>query len=151
MTGHQENPGSGFKLQGEASTVVDIEALVKAVGVRHVRTLNPLKLKECDEALEWAKGVVTGSREPVVLITRWPCILKKYSEADKAEFGQEAMKCEVVEASCIGCKACVKTGCPAIIFDSAAKKARIDALQCVGCGVCAQVCPKHAIITKAGV
>jgi indolepyruvate ferredoxin oxidoreductase alpha subunit len=47
---------------------------------------------------------------------------------------------------CIGCKMCTKTACPALRFDTDAKKARIYEPSCVGCGICAQVCPKDAIV-----
>jgi indolepyruvate ferredoxin oxidoreductase, alpha subunit len=150
MTGHQDNPGTGFQLQGEPTVAIDIEAVVKALGVKNVRSVNPLNLSACDEALDWASDIVKERREPVVLITRWPCVLKKASAADREEFGLERKTCSIDEAACVGCKLCVKTGCPALIFDPARKKVRIDALQCVGCGLCAQVCQKQAIMTKAG-
>ncbi len=51
MTGHQQNPGSGFDLKGEASPIIDIEAVVRSVGVHQVRTINPNDLAETKEAL----------------------------------------------------------------------------------------------------
>ncbi len=145
MTGHQDNPGTGFTLQGMPTKVVDITTLVKAMGVDHVRTVNPLDLKEVRETFAWALAL----DEPSVIITRWPCVLKKHSMDDKKEFGDYRGTCAVDEAKCIGCKACVRTGCPALRFDKDTKKVKIDAGQCTGCKVCAQVCPKNAI-TKVG-
>ncbi len=141
MTGHQENPGSGFTLQGMPTKAVDIPALVKAIGIDHVRTVNPLDLKEVREAFAWALAL----EEPSVIISRWPCVLKKHSAADREEFGDYRGTCVVDEAKCIGCKACVRTGCPALRFNKDTKKVKIDAVQCTGCKVCAQVCPKKAI------
>jgi len=142
MTGHQDNPGSGRTLQGRKAVLVDIEKLVQACGVEHVRTINPNDLKAVKEALDWALGL----DEPAVIITRWPCVLKKLSPLDKEEFKDAfAGRCAVDDAKCIGCGACVRTGCPAVIIDKAAKKARISAEMCVGCGVCLQVCPVKAI------
>jgi len=147
MTGHQENPGSGFTLQGEVSEIMDIETLVKAMGAKNVRTVNPMNLKEMKEAFDWAYSI---ENEPVVIITRWPCVLKKLSIADKEEFNVDKTVCEVDSEKCIGCKGCMKIGCPAIEFNKETKKASIDPVQCVGCTVCNQVCPKKAIDKKVG-
>ena len=103
--------------------------------------MNPLDLKETREALAWALSL----EEPSVIITRWPCVLKKHSPADKKEFGDYRGACKVDADKCIGCKMCIKTGCPALRFDKDAKKVSIDAMQCVGCKVCLQVCPVKAI------
>lgn len=145
MTGHQDNPGTGFTLQGEPTKMANIPEIVKALGVKHVRTVNPLRLDELKEAFDWAYDL----DEPSVIISRWPCALKKLSEYDKEEFEYVPGKCEIDEDKCIGCKMCVNTGCPAIHFDKAAKKSRIDKVQCVGCEVCMQVCPVKAI-SKVG-
>ena len=145
MTGHQENPGTGFTLQGMPTKIADIPTIVRALGIDEVRVVNPLDLKESREALAWALSLDV----PSVIVTRWPCVLKKHSDADKTEFGDYRGTCKVDEAKCIGCKMCVKTGCPALRFDKEAKKVSIDATQCVGCKVCLQVCPVKAI-SKVG-
>ena len=142
MTGHQENPGSGATLQGAPSTIMDIERIVRALGYSHVWTINPLDLTAVKQAIDNA----LDHDGPSVIVTRWPCALKKFSEADLSEFGQ-AMggKCTVNEAKCTGCEFCLKTGCPAIRFDREAKKAHVDEVQCTGCSVCTQVCWTGAI------
>ena len=145
MTGHQENPGTGFTLQGEPAEIANIPAIVKSLGIKNVRTVNPLKLDELKEAFSWAYDL----DEPSVIISRWPCALKKYSEEDKKEFGYGFTKCEIDEEMCIGCKKCISTGCPAIYFDKEGNVSRIDSVQCVGCEVCMQVCPVSAI-SKVG-
>lgn len=142
MTGHQENPGSGYTLQGEPTKIVEIEPLVRACGMENVRTVNPNDLKEMKDAIDWAMNLEESS----VIITRWPCVLKKFTELDKQEFSEAfKSKCEVDHDKCIGCKMCIKTGCPAISFNKETKKASIGKDQCVGCEVCMQVCPKQAI------
>lgn len=142
MTGHQENPGSGYTLQGEPTKIVEIEPLVRACGMDNVRTVNPNDLKEMKDAIDWAMGLEESS----VIITRWPCVLKKFTEIDKQEFAEAfKSKCEVDHEKCIGCKMCIKTGCPAISFNKETKKSTINKDQCVGCEVCMQVCPKQAI------
>ena len=90
-----------------------------------------------------------GLDEASVIITRWPCALKRFSQADIDEFGRVfTEKCVVDEEKCVGCKKCTKTGCPAISVDKEAKKASIDRNQCLGCEVCLQVCPKNAIVKE---
>lgn len=142
MTGHQENPGSGKHADGSPAPVIDIETVVRALGANNVITVNPNDLSEVNRALDWAFAL----DEPSVIITKWPCVLKKFSSLDKEQYPEAFKTKHVVDKSlCIGCKLCTKAGCPAISINKAEKKAEIDATQCVGCGVCAQVCPKKAI------
>jgi indolepyruvate ferredoxin oxidoreductase alpha subunit len=144
MTGHQENPGSGLNIRREKTNETDIEALVRALGVDKIRTVNPNELKEVRGALDWALSL----DEPSVIITRWPCVLKKFSEQDKTEFPGAFREKMTVSSACIGCRICLKCGCPALSFDGVQKKAVIDRNMCVGCGVCVQVCPKSAIVKE---
>ena len=142
MTGQQENPGTGLTIQGKITEAVSIEAIARAFGFNNVRVINPNQLSEVKEALDWALGL----QEPSVIITRWPCVLKKQTDLDKEEFrGSFTDVYWVNEEVCIGCKKCTRTGCPAIVFQFDKKKSSIDPEKCVGCSVCAQVCPVHAI------
>lgn len=142
MTGHQQNPGTGYTLQGDVTSEVNIEELVKACGVKHIRTINPNNLSQVKETLDWAFNL----EEPSVIIARWPCALKKFSKQDIEEFNNPfTSKCSVNTDKCIGCKLCMKIGCPAISFKSEEKMVSIDSNKCVGCEVCSQVCPKDAI------
>jgi len=145
MTGHQENPGTGYKLQGEEAKQIDIPKLCEAIGIEHIANVNPLDLEAVDKALEDAFAY----DGPSVLITRWPCVLKKFSDQDKKEFDLAPKTYVVEDEKCKGCKICTKTGCPAISFDNETKKAYVDKYMCVGCSVCAQTCPFDAI-GKAG-
>ncbi|WXR61310.1 indolepyruvate ferredoxin oxidoreductase subunit alpha [Peptostreptococcaceae bacterium AGR-M142] len=142
MTGHQQNPGTGFTLQGMPTKQVDLEQLVKACGIDKVKTVDPNRLDEVKAVFDWAFDL----DEPCVIITRWPCVLKKFSEQDKEEF-KDAFKnqCVVDHEKCIGCRKCIKTGCPALSFNKETKKTTINKDQCVGCEVCLQVCPVNAI------
>lgn len=142
MTGHQENPGSGYTLQGKATKEINIEDMVKACGIDNVVTIDPNDLTAVRNALKWAESL----DEPSVIITRWPCVLKKLNDKDKIEFIDVfKSKCYVDQDMCIGCRACTRTGCPAIEFDYEGKKSYINPSACVGCTVCLQVCPVHAI------
>ena len=145
MTGHQENPGSGFNAKGEPAPMINIEELVRAIGVKHVLVIDPNDLKAVDAALDECLAL----DEPSVIITRWPCALKKFSPQDKAEFSPLFSERYKVEPdSCIGCRACLRCGCPAMSCDAESGKVVINASQCLGCGVCAQVCPKNAIVKE---
>lgn len=145
MTGHQDNPGTGYTLQGDEAYITDIPEVVKALGIKHIRTINPLNNAETKEAMDWAFAL----DEPSVIISRYPCALKKYSEHDLNEFGPITGVCDVNQEVCIGCRKCVGTGCPAIYFQKEINKSSINKAQCVGCELCAQVCPVKAI-SKVG-
>ncbi len=140
MTGHQENPGTGFTLMGDPANEVDIPMLCRAIGVKedNIYIVNPLDLKATDAALTDA----LAKDEPTVIIAKWPCILKKFSEKDKKDFDLSPKQCEIDQEKCRKCKTCVKTGCPAI---TAADQITINPDSCTGCSVCRQVCPFDAI------
>jgi indolepyruvate ferredoxin oxidoreductase alpha subunit len=140
MTGHQENPGTGFTLMGEETTEVDIPALCKALGMKgqNIYIVDPAILSDVDAALEDA----LAKDEPTVIIARRPCVLKKFSEADKSEFDLSRRGRVIDESLCVKCGACLKTGCPAI---RSAEIVSIDRAACTGCGVCGQVCMFGAI------
>ncbi|MBQ9843726.1 MAG: indolepyruvate ferredoxin oxidoreductase subunit alpha [Oscillospiraceae bacterium] len=131
MTGHQQNPTTGFNLKGDPCTKIDLETLCRAVGIRRVRVVDPYDLQQCDAAIKEETAV----DEPSVIISRRPCALLKYVK-HKAPVIADADKCA-------GCKSCMKIGCPAIsIVD---KKAKIDNTLCTGCGVCTQLCKLDAL------
>ena len=131
MTGHQQNPTTGFNLKGDPCTKIDLETLCRAVGIRRVRVVDPYDLAQCDAAIKEETAV----DEPSVIISRRPCALLKYVK-HKAPVIADAEKC-------VGCKSCMKIGCPAIsIVD---KKAKIDNTLCTGCGVCTQLCKLDAL------
>ena len=131
MTGHQQNPTTGFNLKGDPCAKIDLETLCRSVGIRRVRVVDPYDLKQCDEAIKEE----LAANEPSVIISRRPCALLKYVKHKKPL---------VVDSDkCFGCKACMKIGCPAIsIIDG---KAKVDATQCVGCSVCEQLCKSGAL------
>ena len=131
MTGHQQNPTTGYNIKGEPATAVDLEALCHAIGIQRVTVVDPYDLKEVTRVLKEE----LAAEEPSVIISRRPCALLKYVKHNPP--------LSVAPDKCIGCKACLGIGCPAISYRE--DKAVIDATQCVGCGVCKGLCPKGAI------
>ncbi|WP_297479453.1 indolepyruvate ferredoxin oxidoreductase subunit alpha [Thermococcus sp.] len=136
MTGHQPHPGTGGSETGRKFNEIDIEALVKALGVKYVKTVDPYDLKQTREAIKEAMQV----EGPAVIIAKRECVIPVIR---RGEIGEIPL---VVEEKCTGCKACILlTGCPALVYDPETNKVRIDNLLCTGCGVCNQTCPFDAI------
>ncbi len=131
MTGHQQNPTTGYNIKGDPAAAVNLEDLCHAIGIRRVRVVDPYNLKECDEVLKEE----LAADEASVIISRRPCVLLKYVKP-KPPVKVDADKC-------VSCKMCMKLGCPAISMKQG--KAHIDFTQCVGCGVCEQLCKVGAI------
>ena len=134
MTGHQQNPTTGYNIKGDPAGKVDLEALCRAIGIRRVRVVDPYDLAACDAAIREE----LAAEEPSVIISRRPCVLLKTVKAKKP--------LTVKTEACRGCKKCMSFGCPAISIRD--KKAVIDATLCVGCGVCRQLCPFGAIVEE---
>ena len=131
MTGHQQNPTTGYNLKGDPCTKIDLESLCHAVGIKRVRVVDPYDMEICQTVIEEE----LEAKEPSVIISRRPCALLKYVK-------HPGPICSNPE-KCKGCKACMKIGCPAISMVDG--KAKIDATLCVGCGVCEQLCKFDAL------
>ena len=131
MTGHQQNPTTGYTIKGDPTAAVSIEALGAAVGINRIKVVDPNNL---EQTLEVIKQELAAA-EPSLIISRRPCALLKTVKHLPA--------LSIDADKCTGCRMCMKIGCPAISFSD--KKARIDFTQCVGCGVCSQLCKFDAI------
>ncbi len=131
MTGHQQNPTTGYNLKGDPCTKIDLESLCHAVGIRRVSVVDPYDMEKCQEVLKEE----LAAKEPSVIISRRPCALLKYVK-HPGPICADPEKCK-------GCKACMNIGCPAISMEDG--KAKIDTTLCVGCGVCEQLCKFDAL------
>lgn len=131
MTGHQQNPTTGYNLKGDPCTKIDLESLCHAVGIRRVRVVDPYDMETCKAAITEE----LSADEPSVIISRRPCALLKYVK-HPGPICSDSEKCK-------GCKACMNIGCPAISMENG--KAKIDDTLCVGCGVCKQLCKFDAL------
>ena len=138
MTGHQDNPGSGYTLQGDMAAAIKIEDVLRAYGYQNIIIVDPQDLTAMQKAVDDA----LASEVPAAIITRRPCLLIKRMKHDIG-------KCVVDTSKCIGCRKCLQVGCPAVMVKD--RKSCIDPTQCVGCTVCAQVCPVGAISRKEDV
>ena len=136
MTGHQQNPTTGYNIKGDPAAAVNLEELCHAIGIKRVRVVDPYNLKECEDAVLEELAI----DEPSVIISRRPCVLLKYVKAKPPV--------KVNTDKCIGCKMCMKLGCPSVSIKNG--KAHIDFTQCAGCGVCTQLCKFGAIETEVG-
>ncbi len=152
MTGQQNNPASGYSIKGEAANAIDLEALCRAVGVKHVDVVNPHDINACRKVLDKA----LECDEVSVVIARAPCVL--IPEMKKA--ANIPYRTQV--ASCTGCMACVRLGCPAISWNPVSPEkakslgykekqkgfALINEVQCNGCGQCRALCKFDAIVRQ---
>lgn len=131
MTGHQQNPTTGYNIKGDPAGKINLEELCRAMGFNRVTVVDPYDLAECDRVLKQE----LAAQEPSVIISRRPCVLLKYVKHEKPL----QVDCD----KCVGCKSCMRLGCPSISIKDG--KAVIDATLCVGCGVCKQLCKFGAL------
>lgn len=131
MTGHQQNPTTGYNLKGDPCTKIDLESLCHAVGIKRVKVVDPYDMETCQTVIKEE----LAAKEPSVIISRRPCALLKYVK-HPGPICSDPEKCK-------GCKACMNIGCPAISMVDG--KAVIDETLCVGCGVCEQLCKFGAL------
>ena len=136
MTGHQQNPTTGYNLRGDPAGKIDLEALVRAMGINRVRVVDPYNLAEAEAAVREE----LEAEEPSVIISRRPCALLKMVKRGEPV--------RVNSGKCKSCKACMKLGCPAISFKEG--HANVDTTQCFGCKVCSELCKFGAFETLNG-
>lgn len=131
MTGHQQNPTTGYNIKGDPAGKIDLESLCRSMGFSRVTVVDPYDLEACDKVIKEE----LAAKEPSVIISRRPCALLKYVKHNPP--------LTVKQENCVGCKSCMQLGCPAISIKD--KKAVIDNTLCVGCDVCRQLCKFDAL------
>jgi indolepyruvate ferredoxin oxidoreductase alpha subunit len=133
MTGHQQNPGTGLQLNGQPSPKLDFEAIIRALGVKRVQTVDAYDLANLKKIISEEMAV----RELSVIIVKRECALISKTLTEKYH---------ILPDKCVACKACLRIGCPAMSFNG--KHTVIDPTLCVGCGVCSQLCRFGAIVKE---
>ena len=133
MTGHQQNPTTGYNIKGDPAGKIDLEALCRSMGFNRVFVVDPYDLAACEKTIREE----LDADEASVIISRRPCALLKYVKR-KPPLTVNPEKCK-------SCKSCMRIGCPAISMKNG--KARVDGTLCVGCGVCTQMCRFDAFET----
>jgi indolepyruvate ferredoxin oxidoreductase alpha subunit len=132
MTGHQENPATGLNIRQQPSPKLDLEGLVRAIGIKHIRIVDPLQLDELEAALKEE----LERREPSVIIAKRPCVLLNRTPVTDQYYVDTEL--------CKGCKLCLRIGCAGIYFIDEEKRAVMHS-SCVACGLCPQICTFDAI------
>ena len=139
MTGHQPHPGTDVDGMGRPATRINVEDVVKGLGVKHIEIVDPNKIKETTEAFQRSLAF----KGPAVVVSKSPCILLELSRKRKA--GETVSLYQIDQEICKRCKTCIgRFGCPALYFADDGS-VHIDATQCNGCGNCADICPFGAI------
>ena len=131
MTGHQQNPTTGKNLKGDPAAAVNLEELCRSIGIKSVRVADPYNMAQTEKIIKEE----LEKDGPSVVISRRPCALLKYVKHNPP------LKCD--KDKCVGCKQCLKIGCPAISIHNG--KMEIDHTLCVGCGICKEMCKLGAI------
>ena len=131
MTGHQQNPLTGLNIKGDPAGHIDLEALVRAMGIERVVVVDPYDLETTEKAVKEE----LAAKGPSVIISRRPCaLLKKVKHNPPIKSDTD---------KCVGCKSCMRLGCPALVIKDG--KVNVDQTLCVGCGVCTQLCKFDAL------
>lgn len=132
MTGHQQNPTTGYNIKGDPATAVNLEALCKAIGIDRVTVVDPFDIEEVERVVREE----LAADAPSVIIARRPCALLKIVKPKPPV--------KIISDHCKKCGMCFKMGCPAI-KKSADGKPMIDETLCTGCGLCTKACKFNAI------
>lgn len=136
MTGMQVNPGTGLDFQQPGCSRLDLEKVIRGLGVENLFVVDPYDLTATTAAFQTAMKL-PGVK---VILPRRECAIQ--SNRRKIKYHQIK-----VTEDCNLCKLCINTtGCPAISLGD--KHIVIDPALCNGCGLCTQVCKRAGVIME---
>lgn len=127
MTGHQDHPATGFTLNKQETPKLDFTALVRSLGVKHVRTVDPYVLESLEQVI---REEMERSELSVIIASRSCVMISK----------ERLVKAMIHLDKCTGCKKCLRLGCPALYLEG--DRVHRDEDLCKCCSVCEQVCPQ---------
>ncbi|MBP5343261.1 indolepyruvate ferredoxin oxidoreductase subunit alpha [bacterium] len=130
MTGHQDNPTTGYTIRKEETKQLNLITLAKSIGIENISVVDPFDLINLEKVIKEE----VKKCEPSLIIASRPCALLK-----TVKYTGHA----VITDKCKKCKKCLGLGCPAISNKNGLIV--IDKNQCNGCSLCLNVCPFKAI------
>lgn len=131
MTGGQDHPGSGKRLDGSPAPEIDPVEVCRSLGVDDVKSLDSYDRSGLEEAVRDS----LKRKDFSVIVCRRPCLL--------LEKDRKRVRYRIDPERCTACGACLRTGCPALTEYE--DQVEIDRLYCVGCGLCFEVCRFGAV------
>ncbi len=134
MTGHQDHPGTGRTLMGEAVKAISIEDIGRACGIKRISVIDPYDLDQAGQVI----SAEIEAKEPSLIVSRAPCPLREKKRVGRVR--------KILADECKGCELCLDLGCPAI--EGGEDGPRINETLCAGCGLCEQICPAKAITSE---
>ena len=145
MTGFQVNPGTSDQFQAKGAQRVEIEGIVRGMGVENLQVIGPFDQEQSVDAIATAlkqEGVK-------VIISKQECALTAARREDRT------LIYKIDSEKCTFCRSCLReTGCPALYVTTNGKKSKqdrvmaIDPEACTGCGLCFTCCKFDAISRK---
>jgi indolepyruvate ferredoxin oxidoreductase alpha subunit len=144
MTGHQPTPSTKETTDGNPVKNVDITELLRGLGVKWVKKVNPFEISEVEKTIKDALKE-TGFK---AIVAEGECALQSGRRRTILKVEEEKTY-RIDEQKCKTCDVCfVDFGCPAIIIrtsEGGENMYSIDPGLCSHCGACVYVCSSNAI------
>lgn len=143
MTGFQPHPGTGFDALGNEAPKVEIESITRGIGI-DTYIADPFDLQNTIDLI--TDLLEEGGLK--VLILRRKCALVDVKERPVSELPKISVDTEKCLGESCGCgRFCTRIfTCPALFWDQAEEKSKIDDALCVRCEACISICPADAIV-----